>query len=279
MQLWFTEEDDKTIRLGYRVEDVLYRERSEFQMVEVLDTSAYGKMLVIDGFVMTTEADEFVYHEMIAHVPLCLHKDPRQVLVIGGGDGGTIREVLRHDTVERAVLCEIDEKVVEASRQFLPSIAGKLDDPRCEVRIGDGVAFIKEHTDAFDVIIIDSTDPIGPGEGLFSREFYKSVANALKSDGLMVAQSESPWYAPEILQRIQRNIRGGFEHAAPYLGSVPTYPRGLWSWTLAANHPINPTAFDRRRLEAFADELKYLTPELLPGAFALPPFVAKKFQV
>lgn len=276
MQLWFTEEENEAVRLGFRIENVVYRGKSEFQSIEIIETAAYGNMLLLDGCVMTTDHDEFVYHESIAHIPICLHQDPKHVLVIGGGDGGTIRELLRHDCVEKAVLCEIDGLVVDVCKKYFPKIAGKLDDPRCEVRIGDGVGYVKEHENAFDIIIIDSTDPVGPGEGLFTGEFYKSVARALKPGGVMVAQSESPWYPKEFLTRIQKNIRSGFSHSAPYVGSIPTYPRGLWSWTMASEQPIKPAQFNRERFGKVAGEMQYLTPERAVGAFDLPPFFAAK---
>jgi spermidine synthase len=279
MDLWFTEEDDQSLRYGYKIKKTLFEGQSEFQSVVVLDTEAYGKMLVIDGFVMITDTDEFVYHEMISHIPTCLHKDPKKVVVIGGGDGGTVRELLKHPSIEEIVLCEIDSMVVEQSRKWFPQVACGLDDPRVSLRIGDGIAYMAEQEDSVDIAIIDSTDPIGPGEGLFSTAFYKSVSRALKPGGLMVAQSESPWYDPPILQRIYKNISGGFPHIRPYLGSVPTYPRGLWTWTLASMSPIDPASFDKMRFSSISSGLNYLTEDGFTGAFALPPFYRRKLEI
>ena len=281
MQLWFQEEDDSSLRFGYKVSDVLFRGKSDFQSVDVIETESYGRMLLIDGLVMITDGDEFVYHEMIAHIPALLHKKPKSVVVIGGGDGGTVRELLKHPEIEKIVLCEIDGMVVEAARKYFPEVAGCLDDPRVEVNIGDGIAYLRDHKpDALDLVIIDSTDPIGPGEGLFTAEFYKSVSRALNSSGLMVCQSESPWYGDEIHQKILKNLKGGFRYTRPYVGSVPTYPRGLWSWTLASQDPIDPTSYDKLRFKALPNhEFQYLTEELMTAAFAIPKFFKKKLEL
>lgn len=279
MNLWYTEEDQKQLRFGYKVKQVLEDMQTEFQKLEVIETVTYGKMLVLDGCVMVTENDEFVYHEMIAHIPVALAAQPvKDVLVIGGGDGGTVRELLKHAEVEKITLCEIDGKVVEVSKKHFPEVACGLSDPRVEVKIGDGVAFMKTQTKAYDLVIIDSTDPIGPGVGLFTGDFYKSVANALKPEGLMVAQSESPWYSREVLCRIQNNIRSGFAHSRSYIGSVPTYPRGLWSWTMARFSPIDPAMANLDKIAAIESSLKYLTPEMVKAAFVLPPFYADKIK-
>lgn len=279
MELWFTEQEQDHIRVSWKADDVLFRGQSEYQTVEVINTKAYGRMLILDGCVMITEADEFVYHEMISHIPAVIHKDPRVVVVIGGGDGGTVRELLKHKSIERIVLCEIDGMVVDACRKFFPEVASGLDDPRVEVRIGDGVAYMKELNQEVDIAIIDSTDPIGPGEGLFSGDFYKSVARAMRPGGVMVAQSESPWYTKEMLGRIHRNISAGFAHRRSYIGAIPTYPRGLWSWTMASNTAFNPTQFDQQRFAAVAGDLKYLTPARVSSVFDLPPFYAEKIQL
>lgn len=283
MKLWFQEEDDSGLRFSYKVTDVLFRGKSEFQAVDVIDTVTYGRMLLIDGLVMITESDEFVYHELIAHVPALHHPDPKHVVVIGGGDGGTVRELLKHPGIEKITLCEIDALVLEAAKKYFPGVASGLDDPRVEVMVGDGVEFMKKHSPkSLDLVVIDSTDPIGPGEGLFSGEFYRSVAAALKDDGLMVCQSESPWFDEKMLRRIQRNVASGFRYRAPYVSGVPTYPRGLWSWTMASQNPIDPAKYDRARLDRLLSEgegLKCLNHALMTGAFALPTYFIKKIQL
>jgi len=283
MKLWFQEEDDSGLRLAYQVTDVLFRGESEFQKVDVIETQTYGRMLLIDGLVMITDKDEFVYHELIAHIPALQHPDPKHVVVIGGGDGGTVRELLKHPGIEKITLCEIDALVVEASRKYFPAVASGLDDPRVEVMIGDGVDYMKKHSaKALDLVIVDSTDPIGPGEGLFSGDFYRSVAAALREGGLMVCQSESPWFDKPMLHRIHRNVSAGFSFRAPYIASVPTYPRGFWSWTMASQNPIDPAKYDRSRLCDLLSQgegLHFLNHELMTGVFALPNYFRKKIQL
>lgn len=281
MDLWVTEQEGEHIRTGWAVTEVLFSGKSEFQRVDVVETKAYGTMLLLDGLVMITDSDEFIYHEMISHIPLCLHKNPRRVVVIGGGDGGTVREILKHPEVEEVILCEIDEMVINASKKFFPQVANCLNpgvDKRVKVRVGDGVAFMKELKNEVDVILVDSTDPIGPGEGLFSREFYRDVAGALREGGLMAAQSESPWFTKDALGRIHRNISGGFKHRRSYVAPIPTYPRGSWSWTVASQKPIDPHSFDSARFGRVEKGLEYLSRDLMTGAFALPKFYSKKIE-
>ena len=181
---------------------LLYSKQSEFQKVEVFETeSSLGRVLTLDNLMMTTEGDEFHYHEMISHVPMMHHPNPKTVLVIGGGDGGTIREVLKHETVEKAVLCEIDGLVIEACKEHLPTIACELDNPKCEILVEDAIEYIKDKVDMFDVVLIDSTDPMGPGEGLFTEEFYTNVKRSLKKGGIVAAQSESPFVNKEEIKK------------------------------------------------------------------------------
>ncbi len=281
MQMWFQEEIDPNQRFSYKVKDILFRGKSDFQTVDVIETEAYGRMLLIDGLVMITDRDEFVYHEMIAHIPALNHKKPERVVVIGGGDGGTVRELLKHPSVKEVVLCEIDGLVVDASKKYFPEVAGCLDDARVKVNIGDGLAYMKNHAPGvLDLVIVDSTDPVGPGEGLFTKEFYSSVSKALKPDGMMACQSESPWYPKEILQRIYNNVSGGFNFIKPYVGSVPTYPTGTWSWTLASNQELLPANYDKGRFKSIDEKgLSYLSEGMMEGAFAIPNFHAKKLGI
>lgn len=279
MNLWVTEQEADHIRTGWAVTEVLFSGRSEFQTVDVVETKAYGTMLLLDGLVMISDADEFIYHEMISHIPLCLHNNPKRVVVIGGGDGGTVREILKYPNIEEVILCEIDEMVIEQSKKFFPKVAECLSpgfDSRVKVRVGDGVAFMKQLKNEVDIILVDSTDPIGPGEGLFSREFYRDVAAALRKGGLMAAQSESPWFTKDALGRIHRNISGGFKHRKSYVAPIPTYPRGSWSWTIASQDPIEPSRFSMERFSKVEPTLRYLSKDLMTGAFALPKFYAEK---
>ena len=179
--------------LVIKAKEVLFSDNSPFQKVEVFESdSSLGRVLTLDDLMMVTEGDEYHYHEMIAHIPMMQHPCPKSVLVIGGGDGGTLREVLKHKTVEKVVLCEIDGMVIDVSKKFLPSVSCALDDPRVEIKVEDAIEFIKDKKDEYDIILIDSTDPMGPGEGLFTDEFYTNVKNSLKKGGIMAAQSESP---------------------------------------------------------------------------------------
>lgn len=278
MQLWCSEEEvDGGVRYSYRSSDVLFSKKSEFQQIDVIETKTYGRMLLIDGYVMTNDVDEFVYHEMIVHIPALHHGNPKRVVVIGGGDGGTVRELLKYPSVEEIVLCEIDGMVVDACREFFPKLADSLNDKRVRVNIGDGLAYMREHgAGELDIVLVDSTDPIGPGEGLFSREFYHSVARSLKPNGVMAAQSESPWYAKEALTRITNNIQGGFKNFYPYVGPVPTYPRGLWSWTMAANHEVRIGEINESAFEKIAPTLRYLDRNVIDAVFALPKFFREK---
>lgn len=272
MDLWFTEKQTPAVGMTCKVTRSVLEEQTPFQHMAILETEQFGRMLVLDGMVQTTEADEFVYHEMIAHVPLSTHPQPRRVAVIGGGDGGTIREVLRHPSVEEAVLIEIDGRVVEASRQYLPSISGALADPRVRIVIGDGVQHIREAHGAYDVILIDSTEPVGSAVGLFSPEFYKDVRDALRPGGIMVAQTESPFFNQDLIRRTQAGIGAAFPIARLYLASVPTYPSGLWSFTIGSL-AADPLAVPEERIAVMGT--RYYSPGVHHAAFQLPPFVAQ----
>lgn len=270
MELWYTEKQTPALGITCKVSRTLASEKTPFQDLAVIDTEQFGRMLVLDGMVMTTVEDEFVYHEMITHVPLFTHPNPKQVAVVGGGDGGAIREILKHPSVEKAYLVEIDGRVVENSKQFLPEISSALEDPRCEVLIQDGIEFIANHKNAFDVILVDSTEPVGPAVGLFALDFYRSIYDALKADGIFAAQTESPFYNQDLIRRVYPNIAKVFPITRYYLASIPTYPSGLWSFTLGSKQ-YDPKSVTQDRF--FPVETKYYTPEMQQGAFILPKFV------
>jgi len=210
MELWFTEYQTPTLGITCKTKKTLHSEKTEYQELAVIETEQFGRMLLLDGIIQTTVADEFVYHEMIAHVPLFTHKNPKKALVVGGGDGGSIREIVKHPSIEKAVLCEIDRRVIEVSKEYLPEISCALDNEKVEVVVGDGIKYVKEHKNEFDVIIIDSTDPIGPAEGLFAIDFYRAVYDCLKEDGIFVAQTESPFIDKELITRIIRDVKSLF---------------------------------------------------------------------
>lgn len=270
MDLWFTEKQTPELAISCSVKSTVFREKTKYQDLAVFDTYQYGRLLALDGVIMTTEADEFFYHEMITHVAMNTHPRPEQVLVIGGGDGGSVREVLKHPTVKRVVLAEIDEGVINASRQYLPTISAGLSDPRVRIEITDGIVYVREHPNEFDVIIVDSTDPVGPAVGLFAHEFYQGVFRALRTDGIMVAQTESPVVNKEMIKKIWGNLKGVFPVTRMYLGIVPTYPTGLWSYTLGSKGP-DPLAVQAEKFVPL--ETQYYTPDLHRSAFILPPFV------
>jgi spermidine synthase len=280
MNLWYTEKHTENAGITLQVTKSLFSGKSEFQQLDIVETIEYGRMMLLDGLVMVTERDEFVYHDMITHPALFVHPDPKKVLVIGGGDGGTIREIMKHKGVEEAVLCEIDGLVIEKSIELLPSMACDINgsNPRVKLHVDDGIAYIRDHQDAFDLILVDSTDPIGPAEGLFEKDFYRMVSGALKEDGIMVAQSESPFYHGEIQKNMYRNLRAVFPIVEMYQAFIPTYPSGFWSFAFASKeyHPVKD--FDRERAKNRGFYTKYYNEDLHLGAFMLPTFARENIE-
>jgi spermidine synthase len=249
----------------------LASERSAFQQIDVYENDAFGRLLMLDGLVQTTERDEFVYHEMLVHVPLLSLAEPTRVLIIGGGDGGTLRRVLEHPSVERALMVEIDPRVTALCREHMPSIGGNAwSDPRAEVRFDDGIAFVKNASERFDAILIDSSDPVGPGEGLFTTDFYRAAAGLLTDGGVLCAQSGSPYFQQDELHRTYNVARTAFADVRVYLANVPTYPGSLWSFTLAAARLTLDVDEASKRAADRGIATRYWTPELQRGAFDLP---------
>ncbi|MRG26683.1 polyamine aminopropyltransferase [Laceyella tengchongensis] len=275
MDLWYTEKQTKNHGITTKINKTLYHDKSEFQTLDVIETAEFGNMLVLDGMVMTTDRDEFVYHEMITHVAMNTHPNPKRVLVVGGGDGGAIREILRYPSVEQAVLAEIDGKVIAASKQFFPKIAGGLDDPRVDIQVADGIQHVRENKGKYDVILVDSTEPVGPAVGLFQKPFYEEIYEALKEDGIMVAQTESPWFNRDLIRQVFRDISNTFPITRLYTASIPTYPSGLWSFTIGSKK-YDPLAVDEAKLHRF--DTRYYRPELHKALFSLPAFVLELLQ-
>lgn len=277
MRLRFAEPQVEGLELSCEVRAVLHSETTPYQQLAVLDTVTYGRMLVLNGAIQTTIVDEFTYHELIAHVPLCAHPDPQRLLIIGGGDGGAVREALKHPSVQRVDLVEIDGRVVEASRRFLPELAAGLDDPRVNVLVADGIAHVQGHQGAYDVIIVDSTDPVGPAIGLFSPEFYAAVRRALTAEGILVAQTESPFFNRSLIARAYGAVSSIFPRSGLYWGVVPTYPSGMWTFTAGslAHDPSRPQA---GRAASLKGKTKYYTEAVHQAAFALPPFVRELLE-
>lgn len=269
LEFWFNERM-KNLSIGYRTTRTVHTEKTEFQEMAVIDTVQFGRMLVLDGAVQTTVKDEFVYHEMITHVAMNTHPNPKNVLVVGGGDGGTVREVLKHPSVKSVHLCEIDRRVVEVCKQYLPETSHKLDDPRVTVMIADGIKHVKESKGKYDVILVDSPDPVGPAEGLFAYDFYQGIYDALTEEGVFVAQTESPFLNQDLISRVYADISRVFPVTRLYLASVPTYPIGLWSFTIGSKKH-DPLSVDESRIRA--EGCRYYTPELHKACFVLPAFV------
>jgi len=273
LDLWATEKHRDELELRYRVDRILFSGESEFQRIDIVETTGFGRMLFNDGVVMLSERDEFVYHEMISHVPLFVHPAIERVLVVGGGDGGTVRELLRHPGVRHCRLVEIDRLVVEGCRDHIPQTAAALDDPRVEVTIGDGVEFVARTDQRYDLVIVDSTDPIGPATPLFGEGFYAGVHRVLTDRGVVVSQAESPFYEAERQASLVRILGERFKRVHLYNYTNLTYPGGLWSFSFAAKCDLCPIGdFDESRAQRSGLEFRYYSPEVHRAAFALPPF-------
>lgn len=275
MELWVTENHSPYVRFSLKIDKQVYSGQSEFQRIDIFDTLEFGRMLMLDGYVMLTEKDEFIYHEMMVHVPMCAHPNAKRILVIGGGDGGTVRELTRYKTVEHIDLVEIDEDVVKVCEEYLPQTAGKLSDPRVTKIYEDGLKFIRHHEDEYDLILVDSTDPFGPGEGLFTKEFYGNCFKALKADGIMVNQHESPFYEQDAvaMQRAHKRITESFPLARVYQAHIPTYPSGHWLFGFASKkyHPVKDADFEQWKKLGL--KTRYYNVNLHKAAFALPNYV------
>ncbi|AQQ54323.1 spermidine synthase [Planococcus lenghuensis] len=267
---WYTEKQTDNFGITLKVNKTLHTEQTDFQLLEMAETEEWGNMLFLDGMVMTSERDEFVYHEMVAHVPLFTHPNPENVLVVGGGDGGVIREVLKHPQVKKATLVDIDGKVIEYSKKYLPTIAGKLEDARVEVMVGDGFLHIAESENAYDVIMVDSTEPVGPAVNLFTKGFYAGISKALKEDGIFVAQSDNPWFKADLIRQVQKDVKEIFPITKLYTANIPTYPSGLWAFTIGSKK-YDPLAVKEERFHDI--DTKYYTKELHNASFVLPKFV------
>ncbi len=275
MELWFSEKHTENVKLSIRVEEHLHSEQSEFQRIDIFDSPEFGRFLTLDGFMMLTERDEFIYHEMITHVPMAVHPNPKRILVIGAGDGGVIRELVKYKSVEKIDLVEIDERVIEVSKKYLPQTTSEFNDPRLEVHIQDGLKFVRKCEDLYDVIIVDSTDPFGPGEGLFTKEFYGNCYKALKEDGIMVNQHESPFYDEDAIamKRAHNRIVKSFPISRVYQAHIPTYPSGHWLFGFASKkyHPVKDLKVMPWKQQKI--KTRYYNTNLHKGSFYLPTYV------
>ena len=268
--LWFEEKDGLGLHSGFKakIKTVLTRFRSEFQDIAVMETEGLGRMLVLDGVIQLTESDESGYQEMITHVPLISHPNPKNVLVIGGGDGGAVREIIKHKCVQKVILCEIDPEVIRVSKEYLPGLAKGLNDPRVEIINMDGAAFARNHPDDFDVIIIDSTDPFGPAETLFQQPFYEDIKLALTEKGIVVCQAESFMWHPAIVKYMTGFMVNLFPVTAYYYTIVPTYPSGIIGFCFCSKGSL-PNNIDEKRISELTD-LEYYNVNIHKGSFMLP---------
>ncbi|WP_425805739.1 polyamine aminopropyltransferase [Desulfitobacterium sp. Sab5] len=275
MELWYTEQHTDNVRFSIRVDKPLFTGQSEFQRIDVFNSKEFGTFFTLDGLMMVTEKDEFIYHDMIVHVPMATNPKIKNVLVIGAGDGGTVRELTRYVTIESIDMVEIDKMVVDVCREYLPQTACKLDDPRVHLYFEDGLKFVRSKEDIYDLIIVDSTDPFGPGEGLFTKEFYGNCFKALKEDGILVNQHESPYYDSyaKSMQRAHKRIREFFPVCRVYQAHIPTYPSGHWLFGFASKKYDPLTDIDEQAWNRLGLKTKYYNTEIHKGSFALPNYV------
>jgi spermidine synthase len=277
---WFTETgvlNGDRFAVSVKVDKIVHQEKSKYQDIIVFDSPILGRCLILDNAIQCTEKDEFSYQEMMALLPLNSHPSPKKVLIVGGGDGGVAREVLRHPLVERVVLCEIDEAVIRASKEYLPFMSSAFDDPRLEVQTGDGLEFVKTTKERFDIVITDSSDPIGPAESLFNENYYESLFTVLESGGVICSQAEDFWFDIEVVARLTETCKKFFKSVSYASVLVPSYPTGQIGFLLGSKDldrnfscPVVPQD------EAFLSHLRYYSREIHQSAFALPKFVKER---
>ena len=274
MELWYTQDHSEGVRFSLKVDKQLYSIQSPFQRIDVMESKEFGRFFTLDGKMMVTEKDEFIYHDMIIHVPMATNPNIKNVLVIGAGDGGSVRELTRYESIEHIDMVEIDKMVVDVCRKYLPQTACKLDDPRVTLYFEDGLRFVRNKENEYDLIIVDSTDPFGPGEGLFTKEFYGNCYKALTEDGILVNQHESPYYAKyaKSMKRAHRRIVDFFPICRVYQAHIPTYPSGHWLFGFASKK-YDPFAFDAAAWNRLSLKTRYYNTDIHAGSFALPSYV------
>jgi spermidine synthase len=271
---WFYEHYKDASAIGINTTRLVHEENNELQSIKVFETEGHGRLLTLDDMVMVTELDEFAYHELLTHVPLCRHPAPKEILVVGGGDGGTVREALKHPTVERVVLCEIDERVTRVCQEHIPSVADQLDDPRVELVFSDAVAWVKGQSDRFDGVLVDSTEPhgaSGAGAELFRRAFFGSLRQSMRAGGVLGAQTESPFYCADLVEQVFGEMRSVFSNVHGYYGLVPTYPGGGWTFCFASDEAAPAVKADR--FDGMTT--RYVNAEMARGCFDLPTFIGR----
>jgi spermidine synthase len=276
---WQVEQLHADFQLGLKADRVLYDSETEHQRIVLFENASFGRVLTLDSVVQTTEADEFIYHEMLAHLPLFAHGAARKVLIVGGGDGGMLEEVLKHRGVEKVTQVEIDAGVIEFSKQYLRSICkDAYDDPRLDLVIGDGADFVATCAERYDVAIVDSSDPVGPGEVLFTETFYGKAKNCLAPGGILVTQNGVPFLQGAELTNTLRAFKALFADAACYLATVPSYAGGPmafgWGCDDAAKRQVSPETLEQRYKES-GITTRYYNPTVHQAAFALPNYIAE----
>lgn len=273
MDLWYTENHTENVKFSIRVDKQLASEQSDFQRIDIFESQEFGKILTLDGYLMVTEKDEYIYHEMITHIPMATNPNIRKVLVIGAGDGGTVRELTKYDCIEKIDMVEIDEMVVELCKKYIPQTACKLDDPRVNIHFQDGLRFVRSaEAGEYDLIIVDSTDPFGVGEGLFTKEFYGNCYKALSDDGILVNQHESTFYSSyaNSMKRAHSRIKQFFPTALVYQAHIPTYPSGHWLFGFASKKYDPRTDLKADWWNSLGIKTRYYNTILHQGCFAIP---------
>lgn len=280
MDLWFSEMHTPNARFSIKINRQLYSMQSPYQRIDVFDSPDFGRFLTLDGFLMLTERDEFIYHEMITHVPMAVHPNPRNILIIGAGDGGVLRELGAYDCIEKIDMVEIDEEVVRVCKEFLPQTGCGFDHPKLNLIIEDGLKYVRGQVDKYDIIIVDSTDPFGPGEGLFTMEFYGNCFKALKADGILINQHESPFYEGDAMavKRAHKRIVQSFDISRVYQAHIPTYPSGHWLFGFASKKYMPIRDLDSERWKARGIKTRYYNTNLHRGSFYLPVYVEEMLR-
>lgn len=275
--LWIETPYSVTARLRLRCTRQLEHRQTPWQTIDVCDTHDFGRVLLLDGVINVTEKDEHIYHEMLTHVPLCTHPAPRSVVVVGGGDGGVVREAVRHRDLARITLVEIDPDVIEVSRRHFPAVSCGLSDPRVDIVTTDASAYVRDTARECSVIIVDSTDPVGPGQRLFTKSFYTDCFQALSGDGILTAQSESPFFDPHIVRDLFSTARSVFPVVRLYIAFMPSYVGGLWSFLYCAksNDPVRD--FNADRCARYTAHCSYYSAEIHRACFCLPASLHAEF--
>lgn len=280
MELWYTENHTEEARFSIKIDKQLVSLKSDFQQIDIFESKEFGRILTLDGYLMVTEKDEFIYHDMITHVPMAVNPSIRKVLVIGAGDGGTVRELLRYPVIEHIDMVEIDEEVVRVCREYLPQTACRLTDPKVHLYFEDGLRYVRGKEGEYDLIIVDSTDPFGPGEGLFTKEFYGNCYRALKEDGILVNQHESMYYSSYAasMRRAHKRIQDTFPIAKVYQAHIPTYPSGHWLFGFASKKYDPIRDLKAEEWNKLGLKTGYYNTELHLGSFAIPNYVKEQLE-